>query len=192
MRFLALVLLALSSAVHAQCTKDTDCKGDRICEKGVCTAPTPSSARSKSLTAPPSAAAATMGKDTDSLGPALEDLLKCTKNPEPAVAMTVLFAHGYIGDKPKLVMDGMEIFAVKKPLVVFGFKVLEVTGFDPMVNKYRGPGTSTPLNFAAVVDGDPEVVTAEVQKRVNKGPTVNKAIYSKYGRPAAEISCFGR
>jgi hypothetical protein len=32
------VLLA-ASVVHAQCTKDTDCKGERVCDAGVCTAP---------------------------------------------------------------------------------------------------------------------------------------------------------
>lgn len=31
--------LAVSGQALAQCTKDTDCKGDRICEKGVCTSP---------------------------------------------------------------------------------------------------------------------------------------------------------
>lgn len=34
----ALVLLS-SSLAHAQCTKDTDCKGDRVCEAGKCTSP---------------------------------------------------------------------------------------------------------------------------------------------------------
>jgi hypothetical protein len=34
-------LLLVQSAAHAQCTKDTDCKGDRVCEAGKCTAPAP-------------------------------------------------------------------------------------------------------------------------------------------------------
>jgi hypothetical protein len=28
-----------SAVAHAQCTKDTDCKGDRVCDAGKCTAP---------------------------------------------------------------------------------------------------------------------------------------------------------
>jgi len=36
---LAAVVLLLTSAAHAECTKDTDCKGDRICDAGVCQAP---------------------------------------------------------------------------------------------------------------------------------------------------------
>jgi hypothetical protein len=39
-------LSLFSSVASAQCTKDTDCKGDRVCEEGKCTAPvaTPSAA----------------------------------------------------------------------------------------------------------------------------------------------------
>ena len=34
-------LLLLALVAHAGCDKDVDCKGDRICEEGVCTDPTP-------------------------------------------------------------------------------------------------------------------------------------------------------
>jgi hypothetical protein len=34
-------LLLVAGLSHAECTKDTDCKGDRICEQGVCTSPPP-------------------------------------------------------------------------------------------------------------------------------------------------------
>jgi hypothetical protein len=33
------LVLVCSSLAHAQCTKDTDCKGDRVCEGGKCTSP---------------------------------------------------------------------------------------------------------------------------------------------------------
>ena len=37
---LAVVSIGLSSAyAHAQCTKDTDCKGDRVCDAGACQSP---------------------------------------------------------------------------------------------------------------------------------------------------------
>jgi hypothetical protein len=32
-------VLLLSTLSHAQCTKDTDCKGDRVCEAGKCVSP---------------------------------------------------------------------------------------------------------------------------------------------------------
>jgi len=52
MRNLIILLAALLAAepVQAQCTKDTDCKGDRICERSVCVSP-PNPAQS-SPTAP--------------------------------------------------------------------------------------------------------------------------------------------
>lgn len=36
---LAVPVLAAPGAAYADCTKDTDCKGDRICERGACVAP---------------------------------------------------------------------------------------------------------------------------------------------------------
>jgi hypothetical protein len=35
-------LILVAGEAEAQCTKDTDCKGDRVCEAGKCTAPAPS------------------------------------------------------------------------------------------------------------------------------------------------------
>jgi hypothetical protein len=40
----------LSTAAYAQCTRDTDCKGDRVCDQGVCVDP---DARSAELPPPP-------------------------------------------------------------------------------------------------------------------------------------------
>jgi hypothetical protein len=45
-------LLAWGSPARAECTKDTDCKGDRVCNAGVCTEPRPTSALPP-LQAPP-------------------------------------------------------------------------------------------------------------------------------------------
>jgi len=36
---LALSILAAPGAALAQCTKDSDCKGDRVCERGACVSP---------------------------------------------------------------------------------------------------------------------------------------------------------
>jgi hypothetical protein len=59
--FLATILL-LSQSVFAQCTKDIECKGDRVCEVGVCVSPgkanpspiTPSKRTTTSATPTPS------------------------------------------------------------------------------------------------------------------------------------------
>jgi hypothetical protein len=39
--FVFFLLLCAAPSVFAQCSKDTDCKGDRICVKGACVEPTP-------------------------------------------------------------------------------------------------------------------------------------------------------
>ena len=195
MRSLALWCLAfLSASASAQCMKDTDCKGDRICEKGVCTAPNQQSAVSKNLTTPASSPNAATLDGVDPVSLALMDQLKCKSNPEPGKALKALLARGYIGPKPKLAVDGMSIFDVVKPVTVFGYKVLEVTGWEANGDKaffWRGPGTAPPLNIQVVVDGDPKIVKSEVEKLVGKGVSVERATYSNYPRVAAEITCYG-
>ncbi len=45
-------LMLLSAPAFAQCTKDTDCKGDRICVEGTCTAPSTTASPATAPTAP--------------------------------------------------------------------------------------------------------------------------------------------
>ena len=126
---------------------------------------------------------------------ALQDQLACMSDPEPGKALKALQVHGFIGQKPKISIDGMNIYAVLKPLTVFGFRVLEVSGWEPNGDSslfWRGPGTAPPLNILAVVDGVPSVVKAEIQKRVGAAPLVSKATYSNYPKSASEITCFGK
>jgi hypothetical protein len=49
--------LLFASVSHAQCSKDTDCKGERVCEQGSCVAGAP--AATPAPAAPPDAAPAT-------------------------------------------------------------------------------------------------------------------------------------
>ena len=46
------MLTLLASLVLAGCSKDTDCKGDRICERSVCVSPRSTSADAGSVNAP--------------------------------------------------------------------------------------------------------------------------------------------
>lgn len=64
-RFIGLSLLTtalFSTEAYAGCEKDTDCKGDRICEASVCVNPSPPPAPESS----PATAPATDGKDAES------------------------------------------------------------------------------------------------------------------------------
>jgi hypothetical protein len=52
-------VLGVASLSHAQCSKDTDCKGDRVCEGGACVAPPAGApAAAADPAAPPAAAPA--------------------------------------------------------------------------------------------------------------------------------------
>lgn len=48
------MLTLLASLVLAGCSKDTDCKGDRICERSVCVSPRSTSADAGEWALPPS------------------------------------------------------------------------------------------------------------------------------------------
>lgn len=180
------LLLATPSITYAQCTKDTDCKGDRICEKGICTAPPATSFQTRNAPQP--------SKATDDLDAkisrALEDQLRCISAPEPGKALRALHSHGYIGNKPALRVDGMNIYTLLKPLSVFGYKVREITGWEEDSDKtlfWRGPGTAPPLHILAVVDGNPTSVKADLERRIGGGPTVDKATFTTVKKVATEI-----
>lgn len=176
-------LSLIGAAAHAQCTIDTQCKGDRICDKGVCAAP--SSGRGDFGASPPKVPL------ENPVALAMEDQLKCGGIPQPGKALRALQVNGYIGAKPFVTSDGMPVFRVVKPLAVFGYKVIEVTGWqtaDPMFS--RGPGTAPPTTMAAVVEGDPKAIEGELTKRFGKAMFFAKASYSGYTQSATEISCY--
>lgn len=194
MRTTMILPFLLLGVAQAQCTKDTDCKGERICEKQICVAPSPVTNLEKNSRTPNISSSNTSKDGTDAVSQGLQDQLTCTSNPEPGKALKTLRTRGYIGQKPKLSIDGMNIYAVVKPLTIFGFRVLEVSGWEPNGDPslfWRGPGTAPPLNILAVVDGDSSVVKTMVLKQVGKRPSVSKATYSDYQKPAAEITCYG-
>jgi hypothetical protein len=102
---------------------------------------------------------------------------------------------GYIGQKPVSAVDGMYIFSVVKPLSVFGYKVVEVTGYEDSSDKslfWRGPGTATPLLIQVVVEGDPKLVAADLARRFPSGPAVERATFTKHAGATSEITCYGR
>lgn len=186
-----ILLLATPAITYAQCSKDTDCKGDRICEKGVCTAPPITPPQTRNTAPPPQAT-----DDLDAkISRALEDQLRCTSQPEPGKALRALRSRGYIGNKAALSVDGMNIYRLLKPLTVFGYKVREITGWEENGDKtlfWRGPGTAPPLHILAVVDGNPTSVKTDLERRIGSGPTVDKASLTTVKSVAAGITCYGR
>lgn len=189
------IALALASiSAHAQCTKDTDCKGDRICERGTCTAPKTGIAQTPAQRAPAIGSSPANPAQPDRISTAIQDQLKCEGDPEPGKALRALRSLGYIGLKPKSVIDGMTIFVFEKPVTVFGYKAIEVTGWEDKpdgVFFWRGPGTAPGLQFTVTVEGDAKAVKATLQQGLGGRTSVNKSA-PVGGKPTTEITCYGR
>jgi hypothetical protein len=63
----AIAALLYSTAVQAQCTKDTDCKGERVCTAGSCVDPAAGAPPSDAAAPAPSESAETAGKSVESV-----------------------------------------------------------------------------------------------------------------------------
>ena len=72
-------LLLMSSVARAQCSKDTDCKGNRICEAGVCTTAPASAAASDAAPAAPQAQVVVLAPP----GPNVNNRSKASATPRP-------------------------------------------------------------------------------------------------------------
>lgn len=117
----ALFVLSAASA-SAQCTKDTDCKGERVCEAGKCTlpAPTEDAAAAPAVVAPAAAAAPPAGGgEASAVAPAPEPPpaapAAAPARPTAAAATTAapLSAVEPLPEEPKLVRKS-------KPVMVMG------------------------------------------------------------------------
>jgi len=195
MRYLVLLTgLLVSFNTAAQCFKDIECKGDRICNQGVCTAPSRVKEQSSQSYVAVLKENEWSNDISNAITLALQDQLSCVSQPEPGKALRALRTRGVIGIKPIMAVDGMNIFAVSKPISVFGFKALQVTGWEESSDKslfWRGPGTAPPLSFQVVVSGDVATVKSRVEKKVSSRTSFEKASYSKYASSATEITCYG-
>lgn len=186
-----IALLLLHMTAEAQCTKDTDCKGDRICEQRVCVNPSGSATVLAAPQSPPPTGASSA---SPSLQAKLEQSLLCQRDPNPVAALAALKKGGLIENVPREVVDGAPVHRAKASLLVFGFPVTEVSGFDPksVTPESRFPGTLSPLFLSVVVSGEPATVKAEVERRSSGKAVVSKGSAGSKQRSTAEISCFGR
>lgn len=140
----------LSNYVQSQqCQKDTDCKGDRICESGVCASPAENTNPS-GKSASSDKVAADIVRATEL---ALKDQLDCRSNPSPGAAIRAMLKNGLLVETDNGA-DGIPVFATTRPLFVYGKPITYVAGWqfekDGSVKQpfYRGPGTSPPHHIA--------------------------------------------
>lgn len=146
-----------SGAAMAQCMKDTDCKGDRICEQGICAAPTAQQsvvqAENAEVPAAPEQSLA------NASAKALEDQLACSTSPDAGAAIRAMLENGLL-KRTDNGADGIPVLAPTVPLTVYGKRVTFVAGWqgepDGSAKEpfWRGPGTAPPHHIAVSVDAE--------------------------------------
>lgn len=102
----------IAGNADAQCTKDIECRGDRICENGRCVNPPTQSGATK-----PKPSAGSSSNPTQ-VPKALEEALACTSKPNPGKAVLELQGSGAIESKASYTMDSINYFRVANPFEV--------------------------------------------------------------------------
>lgn len=126
---------------------------------------------------------------------ALQDQLKCEGPPEPGKALRALKSMGFIGAKPKEVVDGMTVWSFVKPVTIFGYKAVHITGWEDKpdgVFFWRAPGTAPGSHLTVVVEGDAKVVDAYMKRTVGETSRVERDALNTNGKPTAAITCYSR
>lgn len=161
----AALLLGFALNASAQCTKDTDCRFDRICEQGRCMSPPTKKDEAGKTTTNPALAPMSSADFA-------EVVLVCVRSPEPGAVLSRLKSDGFIDVPREPIADGVPEFVVKRPLNLFGFRAREVSGWQDVVPPspffMRGPGTAPPTFLSVVVEGDADRVGAAVIARLRE------------------------
>ena len=144
----------------AQCMKDTDCKGDRICEKGVCMAPSAAVATSAPVEAP-----AVVEPAVD---PSLEKgmLLAMTLKPgdsgeRMSESGTPLQAYGKAGIlkmKPDRREDYVDYYRLIKPAELLGQEMIEIE--EEYMTAYIGCCVDHGLGVTLKIKGNTSALVA--------------------------------
>lgn len=178
-----------SSPDFPGCSRDTDCKGDRICENKVCVTPSASTSRIKQ-TAKNSSAASIR---------ALEDQLRCLENPQPGKALLALIDNRLLSE-PTEYMDGVPNLIPIGDLKLFGRSVVSIHGFEDNEPKGRaaelfprGPGTSPGYFISVVLDAKPaDVEYTAVTRPEDDYESPHSTISEQWDDPGkTEIQCNG-
>ena len=99
--------------------------------------------------------------DTSKFAQALEAQIGCKEELQPAKAIRALLRAGVISARYDE-EDSVSYYPVKKPLTVFGYRVLSVIAFDPDLPFERGPGTLPPVLLGILVADPMKAVKAKL------------------------------
>lgn len=113
---------------------------------------------------------------TDRFSAALEVQLTCTNRPDPAKAIGALQRSGVIQRRSYFIIDSVNYFHARRPLTVWGFKVVSVFGFDfnPRIFE-RGPGTAPPITIGVVVSESVGTVKSTLKRLGVQNANVRRA-----------------
>ena len=106
----------------------------------------------QSLNAAASSGGPLLSQNSEKFSVALESQVSCLEPLNPARAIGALQRAGMIERSSYLNIDSLNYFKARKPLSVWGFKVVSVFGFaqNPRIFE-RGPGTAPPITLGVVV-----------------------------------------
>jgi hypothetical protein len=145
---LVVALLLATAPARAECARDTDCGGDRVCESGACVAPRP-----QAPTRPAQADAAGMPSD-----PALTPSAKSPAPPEtePSRADSAARATPVHGTPPgSMQMRSPALFGVGVSATVVGTGLVSFGFVQAMGDAFCKAGSAIPS------EGDPYEATGE-------------------------------
>jgi hypothetical protein len=103
---------------------------------------------------------------------ALAQVMDCKGIFVPENMLNMLRGAGYIAAEPKIILDGVPVFAVTKPFQIRGLNVLFVEGWDETGLLFlRGPGTSPGTHIGITVEADRTAVLRQFESAgLEKGP----------------------
>jgi hypothetical protein len=101
---------------------------------------------------------------------AIEDQMSCRSSPSPRKALMALLKNKQIKESGDG-WDGAEYYKPTRPMKLFGFSVLRITGWDQSPHRgkdifwYAGSGTAPPTHIEVKVRGGQEEVKQELIAR---------------------------
>jgi hypothetical protein len=127
---------------------------------------------------------------------AVESQISCAQFLDPAKAIVSLQRAGVVERRLYLNYDSLNYFRAKKPLAVWGLRVVSVFGFDHNARVFeRGPGTAPPIELGVVVPYSVAAVKSKLSRLGLQDVKVQRAaeldIPQRRGRSRAltEIYC---
>ncbi|HXP72581.1 MAG TPA: hypothetical protein VN823_00410 [Stellaceae bacterium] len=115
------------------------------------------------------------------------DALSCMRPFKPEETLEFLQRRNIIGARPITAIDGAPVFAVPRPLAVYGLVVRYVEGWDREGKLFsRAPGTAPPRHLTVTVNGDKDYVERAIRQRFPAVPQDSSLVRYLDDRPTVD------